>query len=74
MKRRSITALGEVEHRGVRKLLNFLPDATDHDVDVERSLGRVECQTHLKLNSAKKRPELTGADMNTIGFESQGAP
>jgi hypothetical protein len=35
MESRSISLRGQVEHRRVRKLLNFLPYATENLVDVE---------------------------------------
>ncbi|HMG95742.1 MAG TPA: hypothetical protein VK565_05540 [Gemmatimonadaceae bacterium] len=39
---------GEIEHRGIRKLLNFQPDATQHGVDVERALCRPTIPTHFR--------------------------
>ena len=42
MKRGGVPLSGEIEHRGICKLLNFQPDATQHGVDVERALGNPE--------------------------------
>jgi hypothetical protein len=46
MKRGSVSLCGEIEHRGIRKLLNFQPDATQHGVDVERTLPRPTIPSH----------------------------
>jgi len=32
-----VSLIGEIEHRGIGKLLNFMPDPTGHFVDVERT-------------------------------------
>jgi hypothetical protein len=38
--------LREVEHRGIGKLLNFMPYAAKHRVDVEGPLGCLKTRTH----------------------------
>src|SRR5687768_7932199 len=42
VKRGGITLGSEIEHRGVGKLFDFHPDATQHGVDVERALCNTE--------------------------------
>ena len=49
MKRRCVNLLREVEHRSVSELLNFLPYAAKHRVDVERPLGWLETHAHCNL-------------------------
>jgi hypothetical protein len=48
MKRGGVPLSGEIEHRGIRKLLNFQPDATQHGVDVERALYGPTIPTHFR--------------------------
>src|SRR4051812_32260341 len=46
MERRGEPSRGEIEHRRVGKLLNFLPYATQHLVNVESTLGRPDARGH----------------------------
>jgi hypothetical protein len=39
------------------KLLNFQPYATQHGVDVERTLSRLAIPTHFQSPGAKNRPD-----------------
>jgi hypothetical protein len=48
VKRVSIPLFGKIEHRGVGKLLNFLPDAPNHGVDVEGAFCGAKTHTHLQ--------------------------
>ncbi len=49
MKRRCVALFREVEHRCVSELLNFLPYAAEHCVDVEGPFGWLETRAHCNL-------------------------
>ena len=61
MKRGGVPLSGEIEHRGIRKLLNFQPDATQHGVDVERALCRPTIPTHF-------RPSVQGVVQTIVAY------
>jgi hypothetical protein len=46
VKRRGVALVREVKHRRIGKLLNFLPYAAKHRVDVEGPLARLWTHTH----------------------------
>ena len=56
MKRSRETLFSEIKHGSIGKLLNFLPDASQYRVDVERTFCRGKGHAHLPSERCKNRP------------------